>query len=46
MSFWFTRRDRDGKRHVYSVSASPQIIILLMIILFVFVAELIRGCVP
>jgi hypothetical protein len=46
MSFWFTRRESDGKHHVYSVNAPPPIIIPVVAVFLVAIIGLIRGCVP
>lgn len=46
MSFWFTKKDRNGTRHVYSVNAPPQIVVPIVAILFVMIVGLLRGCLP
>lgn len=46
MSFWFSRRERDGRLHVYSVNAPLHIVVPIVAILVVTFIGLIRGCSP
>jgi hypothetical protein len=44
MSFWFYRRNKDGRRSIYSVSVPLFPVIALIGVLVALVLPLIHGC--